>query len=284
MTKNTALFLLFLFLIGSLIVLTPVIFRRIENPRPRQAKRGRQESKDTPTVSLLPQSNSSTNIYKGEVESQGKRYNVIGFIVEDPEKLYLYTNFGEKLTSTEAMREYGCRALISGGLYTRQSSPIGLFISEGRQLKSMMKDEFYNGVFYLNYNGDADISYHEVTSSAYQQAKNARIAIQSGPTFFIDGSVLPFEDRGADEARRVVVGITETQQIVFMVFYKEDSVFLGPTLSILTSLVLDAGSQMGIKIDDALNLDGGSASALISENLSLSELTPVGSYFCVKLG
>lgn len=272
MTKNKALFLLFLFLIGSLIALTPVIFRKIEN----------QEIKVnlTETPSLYP--NNSSNIYKGEVEFQGKSYNVIGFIVEDPEKLYLYTNFVEKLTSTEAMQEYGCNTLISGGLYTKESTPIGLFISEGRMLKSKIQDTFYNGVFSLNDNVDAEISYHEVTSSAYQQAKNARIAIQSGPTLFIDGSVLPFEDRGADEARRVIVGITETQKIVFMVFYKEDSVFLGPTLSILPSLVLDAGSQMGIKIDDALNLDGGSASTLISENLSLSELTPVGSYFCVN--
>lgn len=227
------------------------------------------------------QDETSANFFKGKINYQDKEYSFAS-ILTDAKKLHLYPNFTEKLNSEEVKELSSCETLISGGLYTKESTPIGLFISEGKELKSKIRDTFYNGIFSLNYEGYAVISYHEVTSSAYREAKNARIAIQSGPTLLINSAILPFEDRNSEEARRVVLGITDSQKIVFMVFYKGESVFMGPTLSILANLVLAAGTQMGIKIEDALNLDGGSASSIITENLYLSELTPVGSYFCVK--
>lgn len=265
MSKNTLLSLGLLLLAGALIVLKPVIFPRIDS----------HQSEDTVTQAPQLQSNNSSNIFSEEVEYQGSRYNVIGFIVDDPEKLNLYPNFAEKLTSAEAMKEYGCSLLSSGGLYTKDSIPIGLFISEGRQLKSMVKDEFYNGIFSLFYDKRVEIG------DSFSKGE-VRIALQSGPLLMQDGLGYNFEDRSKEEARRVVIGLTNDSKIIFMVIYKEESVFLGPTLDVLPQLLLDFSGKSGMKIISALNLDGGSASAFKSSNSSLSELTPVGSYFCVE--
>ncbi len=39
-------------------------------------------------------------------------------------------------------------------------------------------------------------------------------------------------------------------------------------------------AKIGIKVDDAINLDGGSASFYFDGTNKLSELSIVGSYFC----
>jgi len=264
-SKNTILSLGFLLLSGALITFIPVIFSRIEG------------EKSYVQLSPSPQqkSNNSSNIFKEEVEYQGKSYKAIGFIVDDSEKLYLYPNFSEKLTSYEAMKEYGCSVLLSGGLYTKESSPIGLFISEGMKLKSMIQDEFYNGIFSVFYDERVEIA------NSLDKG-DARIALQSGPILVLGGERYDFNDRSKEEARRVVIGLTNEDKIIFMVFYNQDSVFIGPTLEILSKLVADFSEKSGFTIIDALNLDGGSASLFKADDVSLSEITPSGSFFCIK--
>ena len=43
---------------------------------------------------------------------------------------------------------------------------------------------------------------------------------------------------------------------------------------------LNVKEEMGLA--DVINLDGGSASALVTPEFSLSEASPVGSFFCAK--
>ncbi|KKW11013.1 MAG: hypothetical protein UY49_C0010G0009, partial [Microgenomates group bacterium GW2011_GWC1_49_7] len=69
---------------------------------------------------------------------------------------------------------------------------------------------------------------------------------------------------------------------LFLTVYKEDSVFEGPLLADLPKVIQKINTEENLGIVDALNLDGGSASAFDNGETSLSELTPVGSLFCVN--
>ena len=210
-----------------------------------------------------------------EVNSGENKYELSAILIKDHEKLHLYPNFAEKLTSDEAKIKHKCASITSGGLYTKESTPIGLFISEGIQLKSKMQSTFFNGIFSQTFDGKLSIGKEFI-------GNNIKTSIQSGPILITDGQVQTFEKRNDEEARRVAIGITQKDELILMVIYKKDSVFMGPTLEELPELIQSFSKKAEINVISALNLDGGSAGAFISEATVLSELSPVGSYFCVK--
>jgi len=224
-----------------------------------------------PTVTLREVSKTINE----EVTSGEKEYELSAILIKDPEKLHLYPNFAEKLTSDEAIIEHKCASITSGGLYTKESTPIGLFIAEGKQLKSKMQSSFFNGIFSQTFDGKPTIGKEFV-------GNNIKISIQSGPILITNGKSQLFEKRNDEEARRVVIGITQNNEIILMALYKKDSVFIGPSLEELPELIQNFSEKTEINMISALNLDGGSASAFISDTIALSELSPVGSYFCVK--
>lgn len=84
------------------------------------------------------------------------------------------------------------------------------------------------------------------------------------------------------QARRVVAGVTGENKLIFLVFYDNNQYYSGPYLNDLPDLVDKTGKSLDLNIADAINLDGGSASAFISDDIKLTELTPVGSFFCIS--
>lgn len=80
----------------------------------------------------------------------------------------------------------------------------------------------------------------------------------------------------------MAAAVTLSQQIVFMTIYTADAVFGGPLLGDLPAFVDAIAKRESLPFVSAINLDGGSASAYSSKNVSLDELTPVGSIFCIK--
>lgn len=221
---------------------------------------------------LSPAFNSDTTI---NLDINGEEIRCTWIKIDDPAQIHLYANFSEKLTAEEAMEEKQCKALISGSFYTTESTPIGLFISEGRQIKSEIESKLFNGIFSISFDEKAKISFQSPKD-------NLKIGLQSGPVLIKDKNVLLLGLTNDEQARRVVASLTEEGYIVFFAFYKKDSVFSGPNLSKLPEILSAAEEEMGVKITDAINLDGGSASAFFSNGLKLSELSPIGSYFCIK--
>ena len=78
----------------------------------------------------------------------------------------------------------------------------------------------------------------------------------------------------------MVVGITKKGETIFLVLYDPENTWSGPKLADTPGVL--SGVIERLQLTDALNLDGGSASAFIRGDLSLEELTSVGSFFCVK--
>mgnify|MGYP001590102184 CR=1 FL=1 len=76
--------------------------------------------------------------------------------------------------------------------------------------------------------------------------------------------------------------VTDEDRLVFLSFYNPISYYLGPNLEDLPGLLKSFEKETGIQIKDAINLDGGTASAFYAEGVSLTELRPIGSYFCAR--
>lgn len=172
------------------------------------------------------------------------------------------------------MMEKQCKSLISAGFYTNENKPIGLFVYEGRKIKNLIANNLFNGIFSININNEAKIT-NEI------KYENLRVGLQSGPIIMKDGESIALNVKNDKKSRRIVVAISDLKEIIFFVFYNKESVFTGPYLKDLPYALKLSEEKIGIKISDAINLDGGTASSFYTEYLNLSELTPIGSYFCL---
>lgn len=189
--------------------------------------------------------------------------------------LFLYPNFKERLSAQELFKQKGCRSLVSAGFYTKENEPIGLFITEGEQIKNRVESRLFDGIFSVDRNNEAKISLQT-------PQENVRLALQSGPVLIKDGKVLKLQIKEDKSARRVVLALNKTGEVYFLAIFNKDSVFEGPLLAELPRVVKSLEEKMDVEFLGALNLDGGSASAFYSDFLSLSELTPIGSFFCIR--
>lgn len=195
-------------------------------------------------------------------------------LVSDLQKFELYTNLQEKLTSYEAAKEKMCNSLISGGFYTDSDEHIGLFEINSHKISDSYKSPLFNGYFFLNNNYNAKIAYSPPTSAYF--------ALQSGPILIFHKKLQKFSSNNENMARRIVVITDEKGKVIFLVVFNKNSSILGPKLTELPRILDGIGKAENLKIDSALNLDGGSHSAYISETLKLSEISMIGSYFCIK--
>ena len=202
-------------------------------------------------------------------------YRISWIVVGSVNKLNLIPNFEKKLTSEQALEDYDCKNLVNGGFYSKEELPIGLFFSDGDQMQRFGINAVLNGVFYIKTDGEVGIS-REIRDADY------KLALQSGPILLKDGQKQSLDLANDKKARRVVVGTTNEEKIVFLIVYDNESMFVGPYLSELPDVVDEFNNQTDLGIVNALNLDGGAASVFYSDSVKMSEISLVGSFFCIK--
>lgn len=220
----------------------------------------------TPEVTMSPENTKSTN-----------SYNVEWIIVRDPKKVELYSNSTEKLTSADAKTKYNCINLISGGFWREDNGePLGLFITEGKELHASVESSLLDGYFYIEDDQTFNIS------AAIPASDTISLALQAGPILYSDSLPTKVDKVNEGKDRRIVVAKTIKGEIVFMVFYYKPSPLSGPLLSDLPVLLNDLYKTSNLKVESALNLDGGTHSAFITDNVNITEVARIGSFFCVK--
>ncbi len=188
--------------------------------------------------------------------------------------LEVFSNLDEKLTSKKAKENHKCDALVSGGFYTKDDTHIGLFISRGEMLKDKISSNTFNGYLSISEQSDVTISKDPIKKSYF--------SFQTGPLLMLNKINQIINPSNQDGARRLIALISHSNQAHFVVIYNKNSPLKGPKLSELTNLLSAIEDLENLDIKDAINLDGGSHSAFLSTDATLTELSPIGSYICIK--
>lgn len=213
--------------------------------------------------------------------SQGEHEYSVVFSEVDASHITLNPNFESKETASTFFTENGCKLLVNGGFYSAEQenksvyNPIGLFIADGDKISGFRENKLFNGIFSVN-----DFLTPRITRQVPQDHIN--IGLQTGPILIENASALEIKNVSDDHSRRSVAAVTGGNKVVFMSFYLPGHAFSGPTLSELPGLVQKVSNDNNLNIADAVNLDGGSASAYYAKNVNLSEASPVGSFFCIR--
>jgi uncharacterized protein YigE (DUF2233 family) len=204
-----------------------------------------------------------------------KTYRVAWHVLEPTYEII--TGINTKLASSSATLRLmnNCTILSSGGFYTPDGKPIGLLVNRGQVISAWQQNQLFNGVL-----GSVDGTFAIVTDNPQEQAYDW--AVQAGPVLWKNGEAVNLALKNDQEARRILAGITVDGKLLLMSIVGEDSLFSGPTLAEMAELIPALEEQTGKMFEGVINLDGGTASALASDAISLRELKPIGSFVCVK--
>ncbi len=226
-------------------------------------------SSSTPTISpSLPPPNQSIDIPVG-----GRTYRVAWLSVPDPSTISLIPNFTQKRTARSLIDNNDCSKVINGGFYTKDNQPTGLFVAGGKTLRDNIPNTLLNGFFVVDNDNRAAID-------DIKPEGPLRIGLQTGPVLIRDGKIVKLAIRDDEFARRVVVGTSQKGAVIFLTIYDPENSWNGPKLADTPGVL--SGIMERLQLTDTLNLDGGSASVFTRGDLSLQELTSVGSFFCIK--
>jgi len=204
---------------------------------------------------------------------KNKTYAYAFFTVSNYTTISLIPNFTEQKSAQVLTDTNACISGINAGFYSKEKTPLGLWNNGTDEKGQALTSLLFNGYYWI----DAKSAYITNTKpTAY------RIAVQTGPLVLFDTKPLPLVIKNDEYARRMVAGVDEKGQTMFLTVFDPDSVYSGPLLAELPEVLQEIEPNLPFLLLHAVNLDGGSASAFISPNRTLSELTPVGSMFCIK--
>jgi uncharacterized protein YigE (DUF2233 family) len=231
-----------------------------------------------PIVNLQAPTKSTKDIV--EIPYQGKTLLISWISVEDSNKIFLYSNLQNQQDARTIAKERECKVLTSGGFYSKENKHIGLFVTEGNEIERLQVNRLFNGILSID-KGAVYIRRADANTTA-EALLPPRVALQTGPVLIENEKIQKIENAAIAGERRIVVAITPEGKTVFLALYQKDSAYLGPKLSDLPQVLIEFQNKTGITFIHALNLDGGTASAFLTDSVTLGELTPIGSYFCIK--
>lgn len=228
-----------------------------------------QHSTITPTASPMITPEIKTVVSK----SQTYVYEVIGPI--NPERVSLYSNLPDKKSSSELKSIYSCQSLTSAGFYSTNDQHIGLFLVDDIAIQEQSQNAFFNAFAWSTKENVAGIG--QILPDT-----QLSFALQTGPLLITELSPRQLRLAVDEEARRIVMGVTKDNSIIFYVVHKPGNTFSGPTLTNLPDIIFNINKQENLTIPTAINLDGGSHSTFQTSVNSISELSAVGGIFCIK--
>ncbi len=155
---------------------------------------------------------------------------------------------GAPVADAQAFRAAaGAVAAFNGGFFDAANAPLGLLVSEGRQISPLRKVD--HGVFAV-VDGKASVRH----ASQWQAGLKAEFAVECGPRLLVDGEVPHF--RSPEAARRTALGVDDQGQVVVVVTTG------GVSLDALAQWIRLPRARGGLGAVQALNLDGGKSTML----------------------
>lgn len=160
----------------------------------------------------------------------------------------------------------GALAMVNGGFYgfqgNNRETPIGLLISDGAQLSPPMPWKS-GGFLVVSEKSDIEI----VPIFQRDKLKNAKQALQSKPLLISDGKLAVKRDSKDQKFNRSAIGLTEEGNIVVATAVSPN--MQAATLYDFGRFLALLRSVKGVKIQNALNLDGATDSHLYVESSGL---------------
>ena len=152
-------------------------------------------------------------------------------------------------TVAEALRTNGALAGVNGGYFKPDHSPIGLVVSKGVKLHPLENAKILTGVLAVTPRGASLLR-----TSEFSAGPDLREALQAGPFLVDHGRTVT----GLDATRRAerTVLLADGQGVAALLTTTPVS------LAELGRILATPGLLPSLKIDRALNLDGGSSTAL----------------------
>lgn len=143
-----------------------------------------------------------------------------------------------------AARRARAIAGVNGGYFDPQNAPVGLLLSEGKLIAPLRKARLLSGVLVVT-----KTRVELVRSAEYAARKNVLAALQCGP-FLVEGG-------------KAVAGLNDTRPArrTFVVTGGSDRAAIGFCSSVTLAQLGNLLATPELKIQRALNLDGGSSSA-----------------------
>ncbi len=163
-------------------------------------------------------------------------------------------------------RSVGGVVAVNGGYFDPQLKPLGLLVSQGRELSRLRRVD--HGVFYLA-SGVPGL----VHARDWHPPAGLEFAVECGPRLVVDGKPLTFKP---GFARRVAIGHDAAGRVLLAVTEAELS------LAEFAERLAQSESRGGPGIVSALNLDGGSSTMLaiaagdLRVSLASAVAVPVG--------
>jgi uncharacterized protein YigE (DUF2233 family) len=259
--KTTA-FIIVILIIGYIIIKslppTPAKPRQI----PDQVKKISIQNTPTPTIQL------------NQVNLNGTKYSYGIIQVQHNQEVFLIANFLTASLSAEIKNVYACDSIVNGGFYDTANKPLGLFTVGNHTYSAQIPSALVNGFVWRNQTNNYFIGETAPIS-------NFNWILQTGPFLVESGHPMVLKLTADENARRMVAA-TSGNNLYFLTLYNPDQIYSGPNLADVPTLVSQISRDNNLNIQNAINLDGGMASAFINPNLKLEELTRVGSFFCIK--
>lgn len=219
---------------------------------------------------LGTESNEALNI-----SHNGRSYRVFSLRVHNDQDVTLIPNFKELKTSSDIKAENMCESLVNAGFYTLESTPVGYFETNEKIIRNIKESTLFDGFITQN-----TLRTRRITRTLPRDP--LIFGVQVGPFLWENGKPIKLTMRNDKYARRVVAVVTSSNELWFLALVSESD-FSGPLMVELPTLVRLWGEKTNVLVADAINLDGGSASAFKTSTVNLSEVSPIGAAFCIKI-
>nr|OGC89359.1 MAG: hypothetical protein A2V48_03860 [Candidatus Amesbacteria bacterium RBG_19FT_COMBO_48_16] len=222
------------------------------------------------TASATPKTDRKDKI----LTRNGIEYGVEEYKISNQQQVKLVNNLIEKAETTQLVKDKGCTAGINGGFYDEAGNALGLLVIDGAIMSVSKTSSLLNGFVWKTAGGGYGIGRNE-------PQEDITWAVQAGPLLIEEARVLELNMARDKPARRMAAGIERGGELVIMTIFDSKSVYDGPRLEELPSLIWEAAEKFGWELESAINLDGGTASAFYSPKMRLEEFSTVGNFLCV---
>lgn len=207
----------------------------------------------------------------GELISfKGTAYRIFLEKIPTSSTARLIPNFTQKESAQEIVEVNHCTSAINGGFYDTNDQPLGRYFVNNNFLNpNIHNPDFLNGFVWADKKGVLNFTTEEPQNSTVS------FLFQTGPYMKTTTNLRIRDD---EVNRRMLLAKTKENEIYLLSMTQDANIHSGPLLAEVPQIL----ALLPQGFVEAINLDGGSASAVITSNVKLNEIVAVGSLICLK--